>query len=84
VAVLRYNFEQVYALDYLTTHFYNDISEELSNVINANYIVPMLKLFTHYHNAGDEEKQKWIWKKIIAVGEETNQEKLLKEYLEKN
>jgi hypothetical protein len=84
VAVLRYNFEQVYALDYLTTHFYNDISEELSKEINANYIVPMLKLFTHYHNAGDEEKQKWIWKKIIAVGEKTNQEKLLKEYLEKN
>ncbi|MFM2224009.1 MAG: hypothetical protein RJA07_211 [Bacteroidota bacterium] len=83
MAAMRQNFEQHYALDYLTQHFYNDISKDLAMEINANYIVPMVKLFDHYKKSGDEEKANWIWAKLRAVGEGKNLQKTLEELFKK-
>ena len=84
IAKLKYNFEHLFALDYLTQHFYNDISEDLTKEINSNYVVPMLKLYVHYKYSGEEEKAKWLWSKLYAVAEESNQVDFLNEYLKKN
>ncbi len=71
VALLKKNFEQEYALDYLDKQFYPDISKDLVKIVNCNYLVPMLKLYEHYKIAGDESKAQWIKKKLQAVAKDT-------------
>lgn len=56
IAHLKRNFEQLYALDYLDKKFFTDISEYWVNMMNANYIVPMVKLYEHYKISGDGSK----------------------------
>ena len=67
MALMRKNFEQEYALDYLEKPFYNDISAYWSNHCTNNYIVPMIKLYDHYKTSGDAWRQEWIKKKIMLI-----------------
>lgn len=59
-ALLKRNFEHRYALDYLQQSFYLDISSSLVRQINLNYTLPMLKLYEHYHVAGDITQKEWL------------------------
>lgn len=83
LALLKKNFEQKYALDYLETTFYNDISANMVAEINRNYLVPMIKLFQHYKTAGEANRMEWIKSKLMAVSKGTAEqaeiEKLLAE-----
>lgn len=67
LAVLKRNFEKLYALDYLDKVFYPEISTELVERINTNYIIPMFKLYEHYRDSGDLQHQLWMKEKIILL-----------------
>lgn len=66
-AALQRNFEQNYALDYLKNQWAPDLSQELVNRINSNYLVPMLKLYEHYKNAGEQQKQDKLKALILGL-----------------
>lgn len=83
IALLRRNFEQVYALDYLDKPFYNDISVHYSNSINMNYVVPMIKLYEHYQQSGDYVKAEQMKGKIVYLVQGKPEEKDTKKYFEK-
>lgn len=67
IAYLRHNFEQLYALDYLDKHFFADISEHWVKMTNANYVVPMVKLYEHYKEAGEQGKAEAIKTKALNM-----------------
>lgn len=67
LAILKKNFEQVFALDYLNHEFYKDISSEISKQMNMNYAVPMLKLYEHYKLSGDSQKAVLLKEKILSI-----------------
>lgn len=81
IALLKRNFEQLYALDYLDRPFYQDISADLVKIINCNYVVPMLKLYDHYKTAGDTQKMEWIKNKVLLVAKGGDDEKEIKKHL---
>lgn len=83
MALLRKNFEQVYALDYLDKVFYKDIASEMAKCLNQNYIVPMLKLYDHYKTLGDSQKLEWIKAKILVLAKESEEEKTIINHLNK-
>jgi hypothetical protein len=84
IALLQYNFEHVYALDYLDHHFYKDISAYFANCCNQNYIVPMLKLYEHYKAMNDVQKQAWMKQKVLKVAKDCEQEKQVLAYFKEN
>lgn len=82
LGVLKNNFEHCFALDYLDKHFYKDISAYYAERINQNYIVPMLKLFDHYKESGDKQKQEWIKSKILLLAKHSDNEAQIKTMVE--
>lgn len=83
LALLKKNFEQNYALDYLDKYFYADISIEFVKRININYIVPMVKLYEHYILAGETQKAENLKVKALKVAEGTDEETEVKKYFSK-
>lgn len=56
IALLKKNFEKGFALDYLVYQFNFDLSHEIVNRINVNYLPGIIKLYQHYKLSGEEEK----------------------------
>ncbi len=83
-ALLKKNFEQNYALDYIEYAYFDDLSEGLVPIMNQNYIVPMLKLYDHYKLAGDLTKMAWMRDYIIQVSKGNPSEKAILEHLNMN
>jgi hypothetical protein len=83
IAVLKKNIEQLYALDYIDKLFFKDISIYYTKQTQANYIVPMIKLYDHYKESGDTQKMYWIKNKILAVAKDRPEEKETINYLNK-
>lgn len=83
MAVMKRNFEQNYALDYLDKAFYDDISKAMVQEMNRNYLVPMMKLYEHYQLAGDLARQSQLKTRILAIGKGTKQESQIIEHLNK-
>jgi hypothetical protein len=81
VALMKKNFEQNYALDYIDKPFYRDIAPEMVSLINGNYAVPMLKLYDHYKMAGDSQKEIWIKNKLLAISKESEYGDEIKKHL---
>ncbi len=81
MALLKKNFEQLYALDYLNNAFYSDIAAALTTRINGNYIVPMIKLYDHYKASGELQKMKWIEEKLLSVSKKTQYEEEVKKHI---
>lgn len=67
IAYLRHNFEQLYTLDYLDKRFFADISEYWVKMTNANYVVPMVKLYEHYKESGELTKAEAIKAKVLNM-----------------
>lgn len=78
IAVLRRNFEFRYKLDYVANHFYTDISEEMVDMMNQNYIIPLSKLYEHYTYAGEDNKamkiEEYLEKVLPPVSEAEKKE----------
>jgi hypothetical protein len=53
IASLKNNFENTYTLDYIRNGFEYDISAELVNKMNINYLPAIFKLYEHYTLSGD-------------------------------
>jgi len=53
LALLKNNFENKYALDYIKNRFEYDICDELVNRMNINYLPGIFKLYEHYTISGD-------------------------------
>ncbi|GAA4452824.1 hypothetical protein [Rurimicrobium arvi] len=83
IGILRRNFEQEYMLDYLKVHFYKDISTDLVQYINLNYVVPMLKLYDHYQLAGETQRARWIGAYAKEVVKGTEYEQQVTDHLKK-
>ncbi len=84
VALLKKNFEQNYALDYLKVDFMpNDVSKAIVKRTNENYLVPVINLYEHYKMAGETTKadQYRLLAQTIAKG--TTQEETLSKYFGK-
>lgn len=81
MALLRKNFEQVYALDYIDKPFYNDIGEHYTRLTSMNYIVPMIKLYDHYKASNDAVRMTWIRNKIEYIVKGRAEEKETLKYL---
>ncbi|MCE3228885.1 MAG: hypothetical protein K0S32_3436 [Bacteroidetes bacterium] len=82
MAIMKRNFEKNYAMDYLENAFYEDISPGLVNMVNGNYVVPMLKLFDHYKTAGEKQKEEWIKQKLLAISKGNPDEQKIIKHLE--
>ncbi len=82
LALLKRNFEQNYALDYLDKPFYKELSPDMVKLINENYIVPMLTLYDHYKLSGDAQRQAWLKAKLELVSRQTESEKDVKAHLQ--
>lgn len=83
IAVIKKNFEQVFALDYLDKVFYQDASKDLVKQTNTNYIVPMIKLYEHYTLAGEIQKAAALKEKILYLAEGNGYEANIKNYFNK-
>ena len=81
MAVLRNNFEQRYALDYLDKVLYTEISREWVSMINQNYLVPMMKLYSHYKESGDVQKQQWMKEKILLLAKDSAEQDTILKYV---
>lgn len=81
IALMKKNFEQVYALDYIDKSFYHDISVYWSKRCVSNYIVPMIKLYDHYKASGDMVHLEWMKKKIMFIVKGTPEEQSTLTYL---
>jgi hypothetical protein len=53
IALLKNNFENKYALDYLENRFEYDISAGMVDRTNINYLPGIFKLYEHYSLSGD-------------------------------
>jgi hypothetical protein len=53
IAMLKNNFENKYALDYIENNLVYDISSEIANKQNINYLPGIFKLYEHYILSGD-------------------------------
>ncbi len=86
IGVMRHNFEQVYALEYLDKSqcFYPDISEQLVDRVNCNYVVPMVKLLEHYKITGDKQRSEWLASKVLYVSKNSPDEGEIHKCVEKN
>lgn len=82
IAILKRNFEKLYALDYIDKDFYDEIAKGRIKEINRNYIIPMLKLYGHYKNSDDIQKQQWIKEKLIFISKDTEDEETVLKYLD--
>lgn len=82
MALLRKNFEQNYALDYLDKPFYNDISAHYSGLVSMNYVVPMIKLYEHYMQSGDNVRAARTKEKVLYIVQGKPEEKETKQYFE--
>ena len=60
IALLINNFENKYALDYISNRFENDMSAEVVDRININYMPAIFKLYEHYTLSGDLSRAKKV------------------------
>lgn len=84
MAQLRKNFEQQYALDYLDKPFFNDVSQHWVKQTNYNYIVPMIKLYDHYREAGENTKAEITKARVLSIVKGQPHEEETKNYFNKN
>jgi hypothetical protein len=82
IAILRRNVENLFALDYLDKEFYEDYASLKVKDVNRNYLVPFLKLYQHYKDAGELQKQNWIKEKLILISKGTEEEETVLKYLD--
>ncbi len=74
IAQLRNNFENNYALDYLSNRFEYDMSASMVDRMNINYLPAIFKLYEHYKISGDLNKANKLKVLGLNIAEKNNQE----------
>lgn len=83
MALLKKNIETNFALDYLDKAFYVETAEQMTRIMNTNYLIPMLKLYEHYKLSGELRRKEWLKEKIILIAKGTENEKSVMDLLQK-
>ena len=74
IALLRNNFENNYALDYLSNRFEFDMSASIVDRMNINYFPAIFKLYEHYKISGDLNKANKLKFLGLQIAEKHNQD----------
>jgi hypothetical protein len=74
IAILRNNFENNYALDYLSIRFEYDMSASIVDRMNINYLPAIFKLYEHYKISGDINKANKLKFLGLQIAEKSNQD----------
>jgi hypothetical protein len=74
VALLSNNFENNYALDYLSKRFEYDMSESIVDRMNVNYLPGIFKLYEHYKTSGDLGKTEKMNTLGLQIAQRAGQE----------
>jgi len=74
IALLRKNFEENYALDYLSNRFEYDMSASIVDRMNINYLPAIFKLYEHYKISGDFKKASKLKDLGLEIAERSNQD----------
>jgi hypothetical protein len=74
IALLKNNFENNYELDYIKNRFEYDISSELVDRININYLPGIFKLYEHYKLSGDLTNAKKMRDLGLIIAQKGGQE----------
>ncbi len=74
IAMLRNNFENKYALDYLSHRFEYDRSASLVDRANINYLPGIFKLYEHYSTCGDVNSATRMRKLGLQIAQKGGQE----------
>ncbi|MBK7692690.1 MAG: hypothetical protein IPJ31_16815 [Bacteroidetes bacterium] len=82
MAAMRKNVETLFAIDYLDKVFYEDFAAEKVKEVNRNYIVPFIKLYVHYKEAGELQKQNWIKEKLILLSKGNEEEETVLKFVD--
>jgi hypothetical protein len=69
IALLKNNFDNNYALDYIHNQFNFDISHGIVNTSNVNYLPGIIKLFQHYLLSGEKDKAEEIKELGLLIAE---------------
>jgi hypothetical protein len=78
MALLKNNFENNYEMDYIRNRFEYDISSELVDRININYLPGIFKLYEHYTLSGDLTNAKKMRDLGLLIAQKGGQEWLSK------
>ncbi|MEN8928385.1 MAG: hypothetical protein ABF240_05930, partial [Flavobacteriales bacterium] len=82
IAVLKKNVEQHFKLDYLSTHFFNDISKGVVHNSNGAYLTGFLTLYKHYALSGDLQKKEWLGNILKSIAENNPNKEYILNFLE--
>jgi hypothetical protein len=74
IALLKNNFENNYALDYITNQFNYDIGRTMVARTNVNYLPGIIKLYQHYVLSGDKEKAGQYMKLGMTIADQVGGE----------
>jgi hypothetical protein len=80
IAVLKNNFENNFALDYLKNEFTIDEYAETMISFNTNYFVPLITLFEHYKLSGEMEKANKYKQLALSIAKKANASKEIEVY----
>lgn len=81
IACIKKNIEQVYAMDYIEKSFYKDISETYTQSTHFNYVIPLVKLYSHYLLAGETQNAQKIKKLVLSIVKGREEEAEIVEFL---
>jgi hypothetical protein len=81
VSYIRKNYEKKFLLDYLKTSFGTDISQNIVDLCNQNYIAPFVLLYKHYKTTEEDTKAEELKGLILKIAKENNREKEVSDLL---
>lgn len=76
--------EEKFLLDYLQINFTNDLSKEILENCNANYITPMLLLYDYYVAHKQKEKAGKYKSLIMSIAETTSMKPAIENYFKES
>ncbi len=77
LSVLKNNFMNNFALDYLKIEFSNDITRELVDRMNMNFFPILLKLYDHFKISSDLNGKDFVYKTAEMIAKKAGNEKYL-------
>jgi len=84
ISVLVDNYENKFLLDYLDINLSHDLSQNLVNQNNVNYLPSFLILHDYYKEQNDWEKANYIKVLSLKIADTANKGQELRDYLDKN
>lgn len=71
IAVSKKNYEKLFLLDYIREQFTDDISQNIVNLSNLNYLAAFIPLYEHYKLSGDFQKQKELGELMLTIARDS-------------